>query len=613
MSTLKVNNLQVGQDSTATNNLTWFQPGSPDGTIRLGSGNAGSATTKFTFDKDGNLTCVGNINAASILAPIEGTLDDWIIHAGDTNTKFGFPAADVISFETGGDERLRINSDGRIWINTQTGSSATELLRVENTGTSSTDSRVSIISGGAAQAVLLFGDDQSFNQGQIVYSNVDHSMRFHANAGNERLRINSAGTVRIKRPVSTTLDNDSIFLGIGDTENATNCNRMIGFGYNSNFGTSVYPASMGYTESDNSGNTKGALTFNTRNTTGATDAPVERLRIKADGDIHTPAGGRLFIGGGGSPTNLAGVQYSKLLVDVANNADYIHFRKNVGQNQPIVNITHNQDYLAATRYANSGDAWVTGVETSGNFIFSHGMGAAGGGGTTAMRISQAANCAVSMGNGATGGLGFNAQLTVKGDISGGLLMLKAAEDTNRFFVSGNNGSGVEVNLYDDAGTQRGVLVANGSNNSFDIKTPSTATSMRMQVSGNTMISFDDKQVTDQDCVSVGAGGRGGYNTTSNSSWSDICTFSGSNTRFSCFIMSQENSYSQMIHVGGSTAWNSVYHNNTALGDSGHGHSKDVEFRVINNNKLQFKNVSHTTTRQLQVFQMMISTGYVTWA
>ena len=95
MSTLKVNNLQVGQDSTATNNLTWFQPGSPDGTIRLGSGNAGSATTKFTFDKDGNLTCVGNINAASILAPIEGTLDDWIVHAGDTNTKFGFSAADT--------------------------------------------------------------------------------------------------------------------------------------------------------------------------------------------------------------------------------------------------------------------------------------------------------------------------------------------------------------------------------------------------------------------------------------------------------------------------------------------------------------------------------------
>ena len=116
MSTLKVNNLQVGQDSTPTNNLTWFQPGTPDGTIRLGSGNAGSATSKFTFDKDGHLTCVGNITANSIIAPIEGTLDDWIVHAGDTNTKFGFPADDKFTVETAGTERFRIDDSGRIGI-----------------------------------------------------------------------------------------------------------------------------------------------------------------------------------------------------------------------------------------------------------------------------------------------------------------------------------------------------------------------------------------------------------------------------------------------------------------------------------------------------------------
>ena len=122
---------------------------------------------------------------------------DKIIHAGDTDTAIRFPAADVIAFETGNTERLRINSDGRIWVNTTSGSSATELLRVENTGSSSTDSRVSIISGDAAQAVLLFGDDQSYNQGQIVYANNDHSMRFHANAGTERLRIDSSGNVTV--------------------------------------------------------------------------------------------------------------------------------------------------------------------------------------------------------------------------------------------------------------------------------------------------------------------------------------------------------------------------------------------------------------------------------
>ena len=127
-------------------------------------------------------------------------------------------------------------------------------------------------------------------------SAAEGSITFHTSASGyggtlaEKLRINSSGTVRIKRAVSTSLGNDSIFLAIGDTENGTNVNRMIGFGYNSNFGTSVYPASMGYTESDNSGNTKGALTFNTRNTTGATDVPVERLRITSGGNVRVTSG-----------------------------------------------------------------------------------------------------------------------------------------------------------------------------------------------------------------------------------------------------------------------------------------------------------------------------------
>ena len=148
--------------------------------------NVNASVDGITLDTSGN-----------VAIPNELQLADKIVHTGDTNTFIRFPAADVIAFETGGTERLRINSDGRIWVNTQTGSSATELLRVENTGSSSTNSRVSIVSGGAAQAVLLFGDDQSFDQGQIVYSNSDHSMRFHANAGNERVRIDASGRVLI--------------------------------------------------------------------------------------------------------------------------------------------------------------------------------------------------------------------------------------------------------------------------------------------------------------------------------------------------------------------------------------------------------------------------------
>ena len=67
---------------------------------------------------------------------------------------------------------------------------------------------------------------------------------------------------------------------------------------------------------------------------------------------------------------------------------------------------------------------------------------------------------------------FNAMLTTQGDVSGGLLMLKAAENTNRLFVSGSDSNGVEVNLYDEAGGQKGILGVSGTE--FFIKAPNSS-------------------------------------------------------------------------------------------------------------------------------------------
>jgi len=44
MSTVKSKNLQVGTDATATNNFTIYQPSTPDGTLRIGVGNADNPT-----------------------------------------------------------------------------------------------------------------------------------------------------------------------------------------------------------------------------------------------------------------------------------------------------------------------------------------------------------------------------------------------------------------------------------------------------------------------------------------------------------------------------------------------------------------------------------------
>ena len=53
MSTVKSKKLQVGTDASASNNFTIYQPATPDGTLRIGVGNADSPTEVARFDSGG--------------------------------------------------------------------------------------------------------------------------------------------------------------------------------------------------------------------------------------------------------------------------------------------------------------------------------------------------------------------------------------------------------------------------------------------------------------------------------------------------------------------------------------------------------------------------------
>ena len=61
----------------------------------------------LTFEDVTNVDSIGIVTARTDI-----NLGDSIIHIDDTNTKIRFPAADTITAETGGGERLRIASDG---------------------------------------------------------------------------------------------------------------------------------------------------------------------------------------------------------------------------------------------------------------------------------------------------------------------------------------------------------------------------------------------------------------------------------------------------------------------------------------------------------------------
>ena len=91
----------------------------------------------ISSSNDKNTNVVANNDSSDL------TIPDSIFHLGDTNTKIRFPAADTISFETAGSEKLRITSDGDILT-----SGNTQLFG-SNTSDGS-DNKAIMINGGGA-------------------------------------------------------------------------------------------------------------------------------------------------------------------------------------------------------------------------------------------------------------------------------------------------------------------------------------------------------------------------------------------------------------------------------------------------------------------------------
>ena len=76
------------------------------------------------------------------------TIGDKIIHDGDTNTAIRFPAADTFTVETGGSERVRVDSSGRMGLGSASPEDPLHIksnsgsIRLENTVVSNNDSTI---------------------------------------------------------------------------------------------------------------------------------------------------------------------------------------------------------------------------------------------------------------------------------------------------------------------------------------------------------------------------------------------------------------------------------------------------------------------------------------
>ena len=140
--------LTIGVDATPNNTASKVVARDASGNFSAGtitaalSGNASTASTLATARNiavtgavtgDANFDGSGNI---SISTTVDGDLavPDKIIHTGDTDTSIRFPAADTVSFETGGSERARFDSSGNFIVGKTNNNIGVAGTSIESTG-----------------------------------------------------------------------------------------------------------------------------------------------------------------------------------------------------------------------------------------------------------------------------------------------------------------------------------------------------------------------------------------------------------------------------------------------------------------------------------------------
>lgn len=118
------------------------------------------------------------------------TIADKIVHSGDTNTAIRFPAADTVTVETSGAERMRIDASGNVGIGT---ASANKLLHLK-----ANSPVINLHSDNASSAQISFTNSGGVSeQGFIKYEHAGDyagSMQFRT-SGSERMRIDASGNL----------------------------------------------------------------------------------------------------------------------------------------------------------------------------------------------------------------------------------------------------------------------------------------------------------------------------------------------------------------------------------------------------------------------------------
>jgi hypothetical protein len=172
------------------------------------------------------------LNGTTGIAGANGSASTPAVQGEDTNTGVFFPAADTVAVATGGSERLRVDSSGRLGIGTSSPGAALEVSGEARIYPSSGAANLRFGSGGSEKAKLAV--DTSSN------------MIFET-AGTERARIDSSGNLLVgtTTPAQTVSTNNVLTLKAPGVASVWGVGPTSSFGsfYVSTSGTGVSLAS----------------------------------------------------------------------------------------------------------------------------------------------------------------------------------------------------------------------------------------------------------------------------------------------------------------------------------------------------------------------------------
>ena len=145
----------------------------------------------LTYQDVTNVDAVGIVTARSGIDVSAGdlTITDKIVHAGDTNNTLRFPSADMITAETAGTERLRIQADGDVSF----GNEVTGRAQIKHVS----GNQGSVNAGGFPQYAFVGNEGTGMRRAS---SNV---LCFDTN-GAERVRIENTGKIAIGNHTGAT-------------------------------------------------------------------------------------------------------------------------------------------------------------------------------------------------------------------------------------------------------------------------------------------------------------------------------------------------------------------------------------------------------------------------